>query len=291
MNKLARTMAVAATLTAVTTTVATAQRSRGTMGVPRTVTPRPAAPPSASSRGTTAPPRRPYAASPRSSSLPRLVTEPPRRPGSGYAFGSSAGGGRSYGGGRGYDDRRPRYSRPPTRRWGVTSGCVYGCVRFGAGIRSSRFFSSFFIGYPFAVPVYLPYVYESSYVRYAEPVVDGYTVEAEREPERAASRLIVIGGGTGSGGDALTVETLGDSVRLSWLAAGRSAREVKLFVADSARQELASRSASPLAPHATFEVATLSAPVAFVGVSVTFVDGVSSTTVVPYRGTTAGPRR
>jgi hypothetical protein len=77
---------------------------------------------------------------------------------------------------------------------------------------------------------------------------------------------------------------LGDSVRLNWLANGRSAREVKLFVADSARRELATRSASPSAPSATFEVATLSAPVAFAGVSVVFSDGVTSTTLVPYRG-------
>ena len=116
--------------------------------------------------------------------------------------------------------------------------------------------------------------------------------EPEPEPSRSVSKLIVIGGGTSGGGDALTIETIADSVRLSWLGAARPAREVILFVADSAQRRLATRSASPSAPTATFEVATLSAPVAFAGVSVTFVDGVTSTTLVPYRGgATSGQRR
>ena len=100
----------------------------------------------------------------------------------------------------------------------------------------------------------------------------------------------MVGGGTGGGSDALTVESLADSVRLSWLANGRVAREVKLFVADSARRELATRTASPSAPTATFEIATLSAPVAFAGVTVIFADGVTSTTLVPYRGEAAPGR-
>jgi hypothetical protein len=86
----------------------------------------------------------------------------------------------------------------------------------------------------------------------------------------------------------LTVESVGDSVKLSWLANGRQAREVKLFVADSAQRQLATRITNPATPTATFEIATLSAPVAYAGVSVTFTDGVMSTTVVPYRG---GDRR
>ena len=45
------------------------------------------------------------------------------------------------------------------------------------------------------------------------------------------------------------------------------------------------------APTATFEVATLSAPVAYAGVTVTFADGVTSTTLVPYRGEAGGQRR
>ena len=89
----------------------------------------------------------------------------------------------------------------------------------------------------------------------------------------------------------MTVETVGDSVRLRWLGAGRSAREVRLFVADSARRELAARTASPSAPVATFEIVTLSAPVAFTGVSVTFTDGVIMTTVIPYQHAAASQRR
>jgi hypothetical protein len=124
---------------------------------------------------------------------------------------------------------------------------------------------------------------------YAEPAAEERYVE---EAPRAASKLIVIGGGSGGGGDALTVESVGDSVRLNWLPNGRQAREVKLFVADSAQRQLATRIASPAMPSATFEVATLSSPVAFAGVSVTFADGVISTTVVPYRGgSSSGQRR
>ena len=68
-------------------------------------------------------------------------------------------------------------------------------------------------------------------------------------------------------------------------------REVMLFVTDSAQRKLATRSASPATPTATFEVATLSAPVAYAGVTVTFADGVTTTTLVPYQGGTAGQRR
>jgi hypothetical protein len=132
------------------------------------------------------------------------------------------------------------------------------------------------VGYPFWGPLVWPYFDYGYYgSTYAEPA-ESY------EPPRAASKLIVVGGGTAGGGDALTIEALGDSVRLSWLGANRPVREVKLFVADSARRELATRSASPMAPTATFEVATLSAPVAFAGVAVTFADGAMTTTTVPY---------
>jgi hypothetical protein len=156
------------------------------------------------------------------------------------------------------------------------------------------------VGYPFAVPVVVPYFYGYSsygttYDRYAETSSGQYAPEQyapEAEPTRSASKLIVIGGGTGGGGDALTIETVADSVRLSWLGSGRAAREVTLFVADSTQRRLATRSASPAAPTATFEVATLSAPVAFAGVAVTYTDGVTSITLVPYRdGAAAGQRR
>ena len=302
MIQLARTLAIAAALSAGVGPIATAQRPRsggGVMGgTPGTVSqpPRPSAG-SPSSRGTISVPRGPSAASPRSGGVPRIVTQPARRPGSrpaymggginnrstgGSTYGTSTYGTGSYGS---YPRGSTRYRRPPYSRWGVGAGCAYGCFRLGAGVRTGSFFGSFYFGYPFAVPIYLPYIVETTtYVRHDEPAYDSYDTRADlpAEPGRAASKLIVVGGGTG-GGDALTVETLGDSVRLSWLAAGRSAREVKLFVADSARRELAARTASPSAPVATFEIVTLSAPVAFAGVSVTFTDGVTTTTVVPYQ--------
>lgn len=316
MVQLTRTIAIAAALTA-SATIATAQRPRGGGGVIGGVTtgtvsqpPRPSAG-SPSTRGTISVPRRgPSAASPRSGGVPRIVTESSRRSrptytgSTGYArtyggatIGTSTYGGGTYGSGTygSYPRGSTRYRRPPYTRWGAAPGCAFGCFRLGAGIRAGSFFSSFYIGYPYAVPIFLPYIVETTtYVRHeeSEPVYDRYDARAElpAEPGRAASKVIVVGGGSG-GGDAVTVETLGDSIRLSWLAAGRTAREVRLFVADSARRELAARTASPSVPVATFEVVTLSAPVAFAGVSVTFTDGVITTTVVPYQHGTSGQRR
>jgi hypothetical protein len=210
-----------------------------------------------------------------------------RRVGSGgtagttYSGSTSFGGGASMGGGFGhrFDPGTSRRWRPGYTQWGV--GCGAGCFRFSIGGRSGRFFGSYSVGYPFVGPIFVPFFSYSTYESYSQPVVESYAPEPE--PSRAASKLIVIGGGTGGGGDALTIETVGDSVRLNWLGTNRPAREVKLFVADSAQRQLATRSASPASPTATFEIATLSAPVAFAGVTVTFADGVTTTTMVPYR--------
>lgn len=280
------TVVVAAGALVILASEASAQRgSRGTASVPRVTT----APPPRPSGGTAARPTRPSASgrsymgpgvrggSPRRGELPRLVTEPRRR---GYAY--------TYDRDYGYpamSSRGSRYYRHGSSvRYGVGGACVYGCSGFRAGVKFGGFSSSFVIGYPFFVPVVIPYYHHVEYERYDE-------VDHERyASERPASKLIVVGGGSGGGSDALTVESLGDSVRLSWLANGRQAREVKLFVADSAKRELATRSASPSSPTATFEVATLSAPVAFAGVTVVFADGVTSTTLVPYRGDMAPGR-
>jgi hypothetical protein len=220
------------------------------------------------------------------------VTESRHRPRSYSPSGTSGGYGRAYGGGSsygGYPRGGGAYRRPPYTRWGIGAGCAYDCYRLGAGTHKGGFYGSFFVGFPFAVPVYLPYIETA---QYDEATVDAYAPRPEPPPyyTTPASKLIVVGGGSG-GGDAVTVETVGDSVRLRWLPAGRSAREVRLFVADSARRELASRTASPSAPVATFEIVTLSAPVVFAGVSVTFTDGVITTTVVPYQHAAAAPRR
>jgi hypothetical protein len=245
-------------------------------------------------------PAAPGPTGPRAGDLPRITT----RQGSGYGrsyrsgagYGGSAhNGGSTHNGGSGSgigigfgDGYAHRFEPGSSRRWrpgytmpGYGVVCGIGCVRVGVGGRTSRFFGSLSFGYPFAIPIYVPYFSSTTIERYVEPVTEPYVPEPNEA--RAASKLIVVGGGTGAGGDALTIETLADSVRLQWLGAGRSAREVKLFVADSAQQTLASRRASPAAPTATFEIATLSAPVAFAGVTVTFTDGVTTTTLVPYR--------
>ena len=241
-------------------------------------------------------PRGPYGVPSRPGDLPRITNGSrrgdSRNDGNRYGYGSTRGRtGYVTGGvvtsGR-YIDRGPRYTSRPYTRAGF-GGCVYTCVSVSSGIRTGRYFSSFTIGYPFAVPIIVPYFVVATPEVYVEPRAEERYVE---EAPRGASKLIVIGGGSGGGGAALTVESVGDSVRLNWLPNGRQAREVKLFVADSAQRQLATRIASPAMPSATFEVATLSAPVAYAGVSVTFTDGVISTTVVPYRGgASSGQRR
>jgi hypothetical protein len=294
MFQLARTAALAASLLTVAAAGASAQRGpRGTMGLPRIVPAPSTAPAPAPSPGRAigGRPQFPSAGGRRPGDLPRIVGDPLRRR-SGFATGFDGGlrfGSGRFGSGR-FVDHGTRFFRPPYARWGVGAGCGFGCIRGGA--RSGRFFGSFLMGYPFAVPYYYgPPVYSEPMVdRYGETDVDAYAPEAE--PAHSASKLIVIGGGTGGGGDALTVETIADSVRLTWLGAGRAAREVTLFVADSTQRRLATRNASPSAPTATFEVATLSSPVAYAGVSVTFTDGVTTTTLVPYqKGTEADRRR
>jgi len=297
--RITRTASIAA-LVCFPAGVASAQRgSRGTMGAPMRPAPSTPAPPSPSGRGVLTVPRAGYETpragptAPRGGNLPRIIT----RQGSGYIRGSRLGsgdnsgssfnGGSGFNSGSSFDGFGHRFEPGVSRRWragytrpGFGANCFGGCFSITIGGRTSRFFSSFRYGYPFAIPIFVPFAYGTTYGGYVEEPVAEYAPE----PGRASSKLIVVGGGNGSGGDALTIETLGDSVRLSWLASGRAAREVKLFVADSAQHELATRSASPGAPTATFEVSTLSAPVAFAGVTVTFADGVTTTTTVPYRG-------
>jgi hypothetical protein len=298
---------VAAALALVSTTALAQRGTMGTIGAPRSG---PAPAPAPSSRGVMMVPgyRQPAPSGPTApvgGNLPRIV--PGYGYGNGYLHGRVVG--NSYnrvtglsGGpmpltGPGfsptpYSTPGRRFAPGVSHRWqaGYTTtvgkGCVSGCFNVVVHGHSHAFFSSFRYGYPFAYPIFVPYYYDSysSYGGYAEqPQSEAYGGAAE--PAHVSSKLIVIGGGSGNGGDALTVESLGDSVRLSWLVSGRPAREVKLFVADSAQRQLATRVASPAAPTATFELATLSEPVAFVGVTVTFTDGVMTTTTIPYRST------
>ncbi len=292
MFQLARTASLATSLLMVATVGASAQRgSRGTMGLPRIV-PAPTAttaPAPSGGRGMASVPRYPTAGVRGSGDLPRLGGAPPRGT-RGYATGfGGVGYGSPYNSGR-IVSHGSRYPSRPYSRWGVGAGCVATCLH--TGVRFGKFYGSYPLGYPFGLAVPVPYYYGTTV--FAEPVVEQYAdiggYAPQPEPARAASKLIVIGG-TGGGGDALTIEAVGDSVRLNWLGAGRATREVMLFVTDSAQRKLATRSASPATPTATFEVATLSAPVAYAGVTVTFADGVTTTTLVPYQGGTAGQRR
>ena len=183
MIKLVRLAALATACTTVASSVALAQRSRGTMGGAPVVTPPPApAPTSVPTRGVMSAPMYPYGGGPRGGDLPRIVTEPPRRATTG-GYGYSLGGGYStrdrdgrlywYDGydrddrrsrdDRGYrnDDRGVRYSRPgyttysPYVRRPIP--CTVGCVRYAGGVRVGLVFGSFVIGYPFYVPIVVPY--------------------------------------------------------------------------------------------------------------------------------------
>jgi hypothetical protein len=314
MNQSVRTASLVAALVVGSAVTAAAQGSRGVARMGASPPPQsphtPPPPPPSSDRGRMLVPRAPQGPTgPRGGDVPRVVTRQGStgyirgtRLGSGYSRGStyyngsSVSGGSSFGG-AGFDGFGHRFEPGSSHRWQpgytrvVGGGCFGSCFRIGVGGRP-RFFGSFFFGYPFYFPVAVPYFY-STYetvvqpVAVAQPYAPGAEPYVPFEEQRAASKLIVVGGGTGNGGDALTVETRGDSVYLSWLSSGRQAREVKLFVADSAQHQLATRSASPSAPNAMFEVSTLSAPVAFAGVTVTFADGVTTTTTVPYRASSS----
>jgi len=282
MTRLVRTLALTVTFTTAAVTAAGAQRGGvGGGGLPRLV-------------GAPAAPVRPMPALPRGGGImavPRAASaHPGARPGDlpRIVSGFPRGGGFGV---PGFSHRRSRFLPAPHTRGRVRAGCIFGCQPFGGFIgHKGRFTSGFFGDFPFAFPFFFPLAYDAGYATYPPytelPEDVGYA-----EPRRAASKLIVVGAG-GRGGEALTVETIADSVRLTWLGAGRPAREVRLFVADSAHRELAARSANPSAPTATFEISTLSAPVAFTGVTIEFADGVTATTVVPYRlGGVSGQRR
>lgn len=284
MTQLIRMGALAAALWTPAIGAANAQRAgRGGVGsVPRLTT----APPAAPRTTPTLPGGRGIA------TVPGVGRERPRpRPGDlpRIATGGRSGYGRTFGQPR-PAARRSRIWQAPYTRWGVGAGCGFGCVRPGGIVRGGRFTHGFFVGFPFAYPVFVPYAYDASDTGYAAYEPNESPAAAYGEP-RGGAKVIVVGTGN-AGGDALTVETVADSVRLTWLGSTRPAREVRLFVSDSAQRPLATRSASPAQPTATFEVSTLSAPVAFAGVTVVFADGVVSTTMVPYRdGGAAGRPR
>ena len=265
-----RTIGIAASFVLFSVDIASAQRGGG--GLPRIISAPPPAPAAAGRMGVPAyatPAAGPTA--PRAGNLPRLTGRA-----GGYRFGGAGFNNGVMGGGSG-QGRNSGTRQSAYTRWGAGTSCVGGCFSGAVGGFHKHFLGSFVVGYPFLGPLVWPY-FDSGYYgsTYTEPAAESY------EPARAASKVIVVGGGTTGAGDALTIEAVGDSVRLSWLGANRPVREVKLFVADSAHRELATRSASPMAPTATFEVATLSAPVAFAGVAVTFADGAMTTTTVPY---------
>jgi hypothetical protein len=73
-----------------------------------------------------------------------------------------------------------------------------------------------------------------------------------------------------------------DSLRVTWLGAHRPIREARLFLADSTRKSLQSRTVTAGQPMALFTLAMQGGPAAFVGLKVVFADGSTRTTLVPF---------
>ena len=167
-------------------------------------------------------PMNPGPTAPRGGDLPRIGTYP-SRPTSGYGYRNPYGNGAgTYGNGAADDDRDRggrydggdrgrRYARRPYTTGytpGSTTGytpiggyphrvpvCGSGCVRIGGGRRAARVFSTFSIGYPFYVPILVPYIYDATYVRYGEaarPAFHGAAFSARTKTSASTGVGIMI---------------------------------------------------------------------------------------------------
>jgi hypothetical protein len=246
---------------------------------------------------------RPPAGPPAIGIVPRAATPAPQ---SGYSRGVYRG--NPYGGQIGIVPRtvplRPNGHRPIVYnvrpgyrfdglRYVPRSGfgaCVRGvCGCFGARYCGTTLFFGFpYVVSPYVVPVPLPMDVTDQSSYYAQPAPSEPLAPApaprSTDTSFAHSKLIIVGGESGRGGDALTIEQLGDSVlRLTWLGSIRPIREARVFVADSTQRTLRSQRVDVKTPSALFETRELRRRIAYAGVAVTFTDGVMSTTMVPVR--------
>jgi hypothetical protein len=171
--------------------------------------------------------------------------------------------------GRGFGDHRgPLHGGPGViRRWGLSG--AYPIV-VGTPYQASA-----------PAPVYVPYP-----VPYYYPV-PATAPEPPKPPPRpynpAMAHLTVVGGGHDGGGGVMRIERpSADSLRVTWLGAHRPIREARLFLADSTRKSLQSRTVTAGQPMALFTLAMQGGPAAFVGLKVVFADGSTRTTLVPF---------
>jgi hypothetical protein len=194
-------------------------------------------------------------------------------------------------------DVRPRsriIGRPYVPRSGFNRACIGGvCGCFGSWLCTPTVvFGVPYVAAPYAVPVAVPvepltYAPASGVYAVPEPAAPP-TPPLPRDTSFAHSKLIIVGGESGRGGDALTIEQLGDSVlRLTWLGSIRPIRDARVFIADSAQRTLRAQRVDATTPSALFETKELKRQIAYAGVSVTFADGVMSTTMIPVRVSSA----
>ena len=131
----------------------------------------------------------------------------------------------------------------------------YGAPCFGLGF-----------GYPYAYP----YGHRYANARAARTIDNS-------QP----SALRVVGPGVVSDGDSLVVEKISPTiVRVSWRSDGRPVEEVGLFLADTAETVLAVQTLRAAPFTALFEP---DEAVAFIGLTVVWPNGRSSTTLLPFR--------
>jgi hypothetical protein len=136
----------------------------------------------------------------------------------------------------------------------------------------------------------VPYVTETV-VQYQVPVyvpVPVATLPAEpAEPRKpydpTKSRMLTIGAGADGGGGVMRIEPVTDSlVRITWLGSARPVREARLFLADSARQELRTARVDARTPSTLFELTPGRERIVYAGLTIHFSDGAVQTTLVPY---------
>ena len=162
------------------------------------------------------------------------------------------------------------------RQGGRFGGCGLSCGCVGSSFCSPRdAFHS-----PFGA-LLVGSAYDAGSAFASQTPGGGYAVATTSAPVSSGPKLIVVG--EGSGGEAITLEhPTADRLRVTWSATGAVAREVRLFLADSSRQTLRTSVPDVDAPSATFEIGALGWRIAFVGATVVYASGVTTTTLVPY---------
>ena len=272
------TRVIAAALALTLPLAAQAQGRTRSAGAP-TTPPRAAAP--APTAGTAATPRTRAAPDPG-----RHRAAPPARPGRPVP-GSS---------GWATSPARDQWRRTPYG-WSPRGSLPYVSRPYASRPYQSRPLGTRYYGhaYPYVIVVQQPYAYDAGLdpryegVTYVDAHVDAY-VDASPEPALADAPTVLVPEVHATTGTApLLVEPLaGSLLRLRWLGADSTVREVALLLADARRRPLVSQVVSEPPYTAVFEH---TARAAFIGVTVVHADGASTTTLLPMPAAAAGRDR